>query len=148
MRMKDEEWDEIMATNLRSVFRLSKLVIRGMMKARAGRIINIGSVVGAMAMPARPTTRRPRPGSPVSPGRSPARSAAAASPSTAWPGVHRDRHDRGARRGPEDRLVQQIPLGRLGSPEDIAAAVVYLASPGGAYVTGTTLHVNGGMFMN
>lgn len=149
MRMKDAEWDAVIDTNLKSVFRLSRAVLRGMMKARTGRIINITSVVGASGNPGQVNY-----------------SAAKAGVSGLTRSLAREIGSRGitvnciapgfidtdmTRALPEqqrDALLTQIPLGRLGRPEDIAAATVYLASPGAAYVTGTTLHVNGGMYMN
>ena len=149
MRMKDEEWDEIMATNLRSVFRLSKLVIRGMMKARAGRIINIGSVVGAMGNAGQTNYAAAKAGL-AGFTRALAREVGSRgiTVNCVAPGFIVTDMTAGLDEAQKTALSQQIPLGRLGSPEDIAAAVVYLASPGGAYVTGATLHVNGGMFMN
>ena len=122
MRMKDEEWDAVVDTNLRAVFRMSKLVMRGMMKARNGRIINITSVVANSGNPGQANYA--------------AAKAGVAGMTRALPEAARD------------ALLGNIALGRLGRPEEIAGAVAFLASPAAAYVTGTTLHVNGGMYMS
>jgi 3-oxoacyl-[acyl-carrier protein] reductase len=148
MRMKYEEWDEIINTNLSSVFRLCKSVLRGMMKARKGRVINISSVIAVMG------------------------NAGQANYAAAKSGIHgfsrsmaREVGSRGitvnsvapgfietdmTKELPEDQrkqLVENIPLKHLGQPEDIANAVLFLAGEAGRYITGETLHVNGGMYM-
>ena len=148
VRMKDDDWDAILATNLTPAFHLAKAVLRGMMKARHGRIVNIGSVVGTSG----------------NPGQANYAAAKAAlvgfTKSLALEVGSRDitvncvapgfidtdmtRAMTGAQRG---ALLARIPLGRLGSPDDVANAVAFLASPAAAYITGTTLHVNGGMLM-
>ncbi|XZG71164.1 3-oxoacyl-ACP reductase FabG [Chitinibacteraceae bacterium HSL-7] len=149
MRMKDEEWDDIMSTNLRPVYKLSKAVLRGMMKARWGRIINIASVVGATGNPGQTNY-----------------SAAKAALFGFTKSLAREIGSRGVtvnavapgfidtdmtRVLPEEQkaaLVQGIALGRLGDPKEIADAVGFLASERASYITGQTLHVNGGMYMN
>jgi 3-oxoacyl-[acyl-carrier protein] reductase len=149
MRMKDEDWDAVIDTNLRSVFRLSRAVLRPMMKARGGRIINVTSVVGSTGNPGQVNYA--------------AAKAGVAGMSRA---LAREIGSRGITVNcvapgfidtdmtnvlPEEQRVAlkaQIPLGRLGSTDDIAHAVAFLASPQAGYITGTTLHVNGGMFMS
>jgi 3-oxoacyl-[acyl-carrier protein] reductase len=149
LRMKDADWDEVMETNLKSVFRLSRAVMRGMMKARWGRIINITSVVGATGNPGQANYAAAKAGV-VGMAKSLARELGSRNITVncVAPGfVDTDM----TRALPDDRknaLLAQIPLGRLGRPEDIAAAVAYLASPAAAYVTGAVLHVNGGMYMS
>ncbi|NLO79007.1 MAG: 3-oxoacyl-ACP reductase FabG [Xanthomonadaceae bacterium] len=148
MRMKDEEWESIIETNLSSVYRLSKACVRGMMKARRGRIINITSVVGAMGNAGQTNYAAAKAGV-IGFTKSLARELGSRgiTVNAVAPGfIDTDM----TRELPEEQrtlLQQQIPLGRLGSPDDIAAAVVYLASPAAGYVTGETLHVNGGMYM-
>ena len=149
MRMKDEEWDAVINTNLRSVYKLSRAVLRGMMKARAGRIINITSVVGAAGNAGQINYAAAKAGI-GGMTRSLAREIGSRgiTVNCVAPGFIDTDMTRALSEEQRHGLLGQIPLGRLGSVEDIAAAVVYLASPGGAYVSGTTLHVNGGMFMN
>jgi len=148
MRMKDEDWDAVIDTNLKSVFRLSRAVLRPMMKARGGRIINITSVVGSSGNPGQANY-----------------AAAKAGVAGMTRALAREIGSRGITVNciapgfidtdmtkvlPEEQrtaLTAQIPLGRLGAPEDIAHAVAFLASPFAGYITGTTLHVNGGMYM-
>ncbi len=148
MRMKEEDWDMVMSTNLKSVFRLSQAVLRPMMKARYGRIINISSVVGHSGNAGQTNY-----------------SAAKAGMTGFTKSLAQEVGSRGitvncvapgfidtdmTRELPEEqrnRLLQQIPLGRLGQVDDIAAAVAFLASPTAAYISGETLHVNGGMYM-
>ncbi|SAL35998.1 3-oxoacyl-ACP reductase FabG [Caballeronia humi] len=148
MRMKDEEFDAVIDTNLRAVFRLSRAVLRPMMKARGGRIINITSVVGSSGNPGQANY-----------------AAAKAGVAGMTRALAREIGSRGITVNciapgfidtdmtkvlPEEQraaLTAQIPLGRLGSPDDIAHAVAFLASPFAGYITGTTLHVNGGMYM-
>jgi 3-oxoacyl-[acyl-carrier protein] reductase len=149
MRMKDSEWDAVIDTNLKSVFRLSKAVLRSMMKARAGRIINITSVVGASGNAGQINYAAAKAGI-GGLSRSLAREIGSRNVTVncVAPGFIDTDMTRALPEAQRDALLAQIPLGRLGRPEDVAAAVVFLASPGAAYVTGTTLHVNGGMYMN
>ena len=149
LRMKPEDWQAVIDTNLTAIFRLSRAVLRGMMKARRGRIINVGSVVGSLGNPgqcnyaaakaglvgftkalAREVGSRGIPANVVAPGYIQTDMTAAL-----------DENQR-------EQLAAQIPLGRLGTADDIAHAVAFLASPQAGYVTGETLHVNGGMFMS
>ena len=148
LRMKDAEWDEVMETNLRAVFRLSRAVMRGMMKARWGRIINITSVVGASGNAGQANYAAAKAGV-AGMTRALARELGSRNITVncVAPGFIDTDMTRALPEGQKDALLAQIPLGRLGSPEDVAAAVAYLASPAGGYVTGTVLHVNGGMFM-
>jgi 3-oxoacyl-[acyl-carrier protein] reductase len=148
MRMKDEEWDEIIATNLSSVFRLSKAVLRGMMKARAGRIINISSVVGATGNPGQTNYAAAKAGL-VGFTRALAREVASRgiTVNAVAPGFIATDMTSAL---PEDQravLAKGIPLQRLGEPRDVANAVAFLASKEADYITGETLHVNGGMYM-
>ena len=149
MRMKDDEWDAVIDTNLKSVFRLSKAVMRGMMKARNGRIINITSVVGHAGNPGQANYCASKAGvSGMT--RSLARELGSRNITVncVAPGFIDTDMTKALDEKQKEGLVGSIPLGRLGSPADIAAAVAYLASPAASYVTGTTLHVNGGMFMD
>jgi 3-oxoacyl-[acyl-carrier protein] reductase len=149
LRMKDAEWDAVIDTNLKSVFRLSRAVLRGMMKARAGRIVNITSVVGASGNPGQVNYAAAKAGI-AGMTRSLAREIGSRgiTVNCVAPGFIDTDMTRALPEQAREGLLAQIPLGRLGQPEDIAAAVVFLAGPGGAYVTGTTLHVNGGMYMS
>lgn len=148
MRMKDEEWEEIIETNLNSIFRMSKACLRGMMKARSGAIINIASVVGVMGNAGQTNYAAAKAGI-MGFSKSLAREVGARgiTVNTIAPGfIATDMTDA----LPEEQraaLTQQIPLQRLGTPEDIAKTVTFLASEGGAYITGQTLNVNGGMYM-
>ncbi len=148
VRMKDDEWDEILDTNLRSVFRMSKLVLRTMMKARTGRIINIGSVVGAMGNAGQANYAAAKAGM-VGFTKALAREVGSRgiTVNCVAPGFIDTDMTRALGEAQTEALVQQIPVGRLGRGEDIASAVAFLASPGAAYITGATLHVNGGMYM-
>ncbi len=148
LRMKDEQWDEVIDTNLKAVFRLSRAVMRGMMKARWGRIINITSVVGASGNPGQANYAAAKAGV-VGMTKSLARElgSRAITVNCVAPGFIDTDMTRALPEGQRSALLEQIPLGRLGTPEDIAAAVAYLASPAAAYVTGCVLHVNGGMYM-
>jgi len=148
LRMKDAEWDAVIDTNLKSVFRLSRAVLRGMMKARAGRIVNITSVVGSSGNPGQVNYAAAKAGI-AGMTRALAREIGSRgiTVNCVAPGFIDTDMTRALPDQAREGLLAQIPLGRLGQPEDIAAAVVYLAGPGGAYVTGTTLHVNGGMYM-
>lgn len=149
MRMKDEEWDDIFATNLRPVYKLSKAVMRGMMKARWGRIINIASVVGATGN-AGQTNYSAAKAAMFGFTRSLAKEIGSrgVTVNAVAPGFIDTDMTRGLPEEQKAKLVENIALGRLGSPQDIADAVGFLASDKAAYVTGNTLHVNGGMFMN
>ena len=149
LRMKDEEWDDIMATDLKSVYRLSKLVLRPMMKRRFGRIINITSVVGATGNAGQTNYAAAKAGI-TGFSKSLAREVASRNITVNCiaPGFIDTDMTRALNEEQRKALVQQIPLGRLGKAEDVAAAVAFLASPGAAYITGATLHVNGGMFMD
>ena len=148
LRMKDAEWDEVIETNLRSVFKLSRGVLRGMMKARWGRIVNITSVVGAAGNPGQMNYAAAKAGV-VGMTKSLAREIGSRNITVncVAPGFIDTDMTRALSEEQRAGLLGQIPLGRLGAPEDVAAAVTYLASPGGGYVTGSVLHVNGGMYM-
>lgn len=148
MRMKDEEWDDIIATNLTSVYRLSKAVIRGMMKARHGRIITVGSVVGSTGNPGQTNYAAAKAGL-LGFTKSLAREIGSRgiTVNAVAPGFIDTDMTRALPEEVRAALVRSIPLERLGRPEDIAHAVAYLASDEAGYVTGETLHVNGGMHM-
>jgi 3-oxoacyl-[acyl-carrier protein] reductase len=148
MRMKDEEWDNVIATNLTAVGRLSRGVLRGMMKARQGRIINITSVVGSAGNPGQMNYAAAKAGV-AGMSRALAREIGSRNITVNCiaPGFIDTDMTKSLGEQQTAALLQQIPLGRLGAPEDVAAAVVFLASPQAAYITGTTLHVNGGMYM-
>jgi 3-oxoacyl-[acyl-carrier protein] reductase len=149
MRMSDEEWFDVINTNLSAVYRLSKGVLRGMMKARWGRIINISSVVGSMGNPGQSNYAATKAG--VS---GFARSLAAEVGSrnitvnTVAPGFIDTDMTKVLPEEQKQQLLSRIPLGRLGAPEEIAAVVVFLASDAGGYISGETIHVNGGMYMS
>jgi 3-oxoacyl-[acyl-carrier protein] reductase len=149
MRMKDEEWDDIMATNLKSVFRLSKAVVRGMMKARFGRIINITSVIGATGNAGQTNYAAAKSGV-VGFSKALAREVGSRNITVncVAPGFIDTDMTRALAEDQRKALLGQIPLGRLGNVDDVAHAVVFLASPGASYITGCTLHVNGGMHMD
>jgi len=148
-RMKDAEWDAVIDTDLKSVFRLSRAVLRGMMKARAGRIISITSVVGASGNPGQVNYSAAKAGI-AGLTRSLAREigSRAITVNCVAPGFIDTDMTRALPDAQRNQLLAQIPLGRLGRPEDVAAAVLFLASPGASYITGATVHVNGGMYMN
>ncbi len=148
MRMKDDEWDAVIDTNLKAVFRMSKLVMRGMMKARAGRIINITSVVGSSGNPGQANYAAAKAGV-AGMSRALARELGSRNITVncVAPGFIDTDMTRALPEAAREALTGQIALGRLGQPDEIAAAVLFLASPAAAYVTGTTLHVNGGMYM-
>jgi 3-oxoacyl-[acyl-carrier protein] reductase len=148
IRMKDDEWDAILDTNLKSAYRLSKAVLRGMMKARHGRIINIGSVVGTSGN-AGQTNYAAAKAALVGFTKSLAQEVGsrAITVNCVAPGFIDTDMTRSLDEAQRAQLIERIPLGRLGSPQDVAHAVAFLASPEAAYVTGATLHVNGGMYM-
>ena len=149
LRMKDADWDEVMETNLKPVFRLSRAVMRGMMKARWGRIINITSVVGAAGNPGQANYAAAKAGV-VGMAKSLARELGSRSITVncVAPGFIDTDMTRALSEEQKSALLAQIPLGRLGRPEDVAAAVAFLASPAAAYITGSVLHVNGGMYLS
>jgi len=148
LRMKDEEWDAILATNLTPVYRLSKAVMRGMMKARHGRIVNIGSVVGSSGNAGQANYAAAK-AALIGFTKSLAQEVGSRNITVncVSPGFIDTDMTKSLPDAAREALLGKIPLGRLGSPEDIAHAVAFLAGPGGGYVTGTTLHVNGGMYM-
>ena len=148
-RMKDEEWDDVQATNLKSVFLLSRAVLRGMMKARAGRIVNVTSVVGFSGNAGQTNYAAAKAGM-VGFSKSLAREVGSRNITVncVAPGFIETDMTRALPDDQVKRLVENVPLGRLGRVDDIAQAVLFLCSPGAAYITGATLHVNGGMFMD
>ncbi|OFZ98801.1 MAG: 3-oxoacyl-ACP reductase [Betaproteobacteria bacterium RIFCSPLOWO2_02_FULL_62_17] len=149
MRMKDTEWDAVIDTDLKSVFRLSKAVMRGMMKARAGRIISITSVVAATGNAGQVNYAAAKAGV-AGFTRSLAREIGSRgiTVNCVAPGFIETDMTRALSQAQREALLGQIPLARFGHAEEVAAAVCFLASPAGAYITGSTIHVNGGMFMN
>ncbi|GGF52388.1 beta-ketoacyl-ACP reductase [Paracoccus acridae] len=148
MRMSDEEWQQVMDVNLTGVFRLSRAALRGMMKARWGRIVNITSVVGATGNPGQGNYAAAKAGL-VGMSKSLAYEVASRgiTVNCVAPGFIATPMTDSLTDDQKGKILSQIPTGRMGSPEEIAAAVLYLASPEAAYVTGATLHVNGGMAM-
>lgn len=148
LRMKPEDWDAVIQTNLASVYRLSKAVLRGMMKARTGRIISIASVVGVTGNPGQANYAAAKAGM-IGFSKSLAREVGSRSitVNVVAPGFIDTDMTRSLTEEQRAGLSGQIPLGRLGQPADVAAAVAFLASPEAAYITGETLHVNGGMHM-
>lgn len=148
MRMKDEEWDAIMDTNLKSVYRLSKAVLRGMMKARSGRIISIASVVGVSGNPGQCNYAAAK-AAIIGFSKSLAREVGSRgiTVNSVAPGFIDTDMTRALPEAQRAALVQQIALGRLGEAQDIADAVAFLASEQARYITGQTIHVNGGMLM-
>ena len=149
MRLKDDDWDAVIDTNLKSVFRACRAAIKPMMKQRFGRIVNITSVVGASGNPGQANYCASKAGV-AGMTRSLARELGSRNITVncVAPGFIATDMTAGLPEAPKAALAAQIPLGRLGSPEDIAEAVAFLASPAAGYITGTELHVNGGMFMN
>jgi 3-oxoacyl-[acyl-carrier protein] reductase len=148
MRMKPEEWSSVIATNLEAVFRMSQLVMRGMMKAKHGRIINIGSVVGSSGNAGQANYSAAKAGV-AGMSRSLARELGSRNITVncVAPGFIETDMTKALSEQQSSALLAQIPLGRLGQPEEIAATVAFLASPQAGYITGVTLHVNGGMYM-
>ena len=148
MRMRDEEWNAILETNLTSVYRTSKAVMRGMMKARKGRIISIASVVGVTGNPGQTNYAAAKAGI-IAFSKSLAREIGSrgVTVNVVAPGFIDTDMTRALPESAREALLGQIALGRLGEPADIARAVAFLAGPAGAYITGETLHVNGGMYM-
>ncbi len=148
LRMKDADWDEVMETNLRAVFRLSRAVMRGMMKARWGRIINVTSVVGAAGNAGQANYAAAKAGV-AGMTRSLARELGSRNITVncVAPGFIDTDMTRALPEAQRSALLAQIPLGRLGEPREVAGAVAWLASPAAGYVTGAVLHVNGGMYM-
>jgi len=148
MRMKDDEWDDVIATNLNSVFRLTKLVIKPMVKARAGRIINIASVVGLTGNAGQANYAAAKSGL-IGFGKSLAREIGSRgiTVNTIAPGFIESDMTSALPEEQQAKLKAEIALGRLGSPDDIAHACVFLASPEAGYITGHTLSINGGMHM-
>ncbi|CAM3181847.1 3-oxoacyl-ACP reductase FabG [Vibrio diazotrophicus] len=148
MRMKDDEWSDILDTNLTSIFRMSKAVLRGMMKKRNGRIINVGSVVGTMGNAGQANYAAAKAGV-IGFTKSMAREVASrgVTVNTVAPGFIETDMTKALNDEQRAATLAQVPAGRLGDPREIASAVAFLASPEGAYITGETLHVNGGMYM-
>ena len=148
MRMKDDEWDDIISTNLTSVFRMSKTVLRGMMKAKTGRIINISSVVGSTGNAGQANYAAAKAGM-IGFTKSMAKEVGSRNitVNTVAPGFIDTDMTKELSDEIKNNLLAAIPLGRLGDAKEIAHAVSFLASDGAAYITGETLHVNGGMFM-
>ncbi|HWK62446.1 MAG TPA: 3-oxoacyl-ACP reductase FabG [Eoetvoesiella sp.] len=148
MRMKDEDWDAVLQTNLSSVFRLSRAVLKSMMKARWGRIVNITSVVGSSGNPGQANYAAAKAGV-AGMARALARELGSRNITVncVAPGFIETDMTRALSETQTAALLTQIPLGRLGSAADVANAVAFLAGPQAGYITGTTLHVNGGMYM-
>jgi 3-oxoacyl-[acyl-carrier protein] reductase len=148
MRMKDDEWTVIMDTNLTSIFRLSKAVLRGMMKKRNGRIINVGSVVGTMGNAGQTNYAAAKAGV-IGFTKSMAREVASrgVTVNTVAPGFIETDMTKALNDEQRAATLSAVPAGRLGDPREIASAVAFLASPEAGYITGETLHVNGGMYM-
>jgi len=148
MRMKEDEWQDIMNTNLTSIFRMSKAVLRGMMKAKTGRIINIASVVGSTGNPGQTNYSAAKAGM-IGFTKSMAREVGSRgiTVNAVAPGFIDTDMTKELAEEQKQALLSSIPLGRLGDPKEIASAVGFLASDAAAYITGETIHVNGGMFM-
>lgn len=148
MRMKDEEWDAVIETNLKAVFRLSRAVVRGMMKARSGRIVNITSVVGSSGNPGQINYAAAKAGvAGMSRALAQELGSRNITVNCVAPGFIDTAMTRALNDEQRNALLQKIPLGRLGQAEEIARAVAFLAGPDAAYISGVNLHVNGGMYM-
>jgi 3-oxoacyl-[acyl-carrier protein] reductase len=149
MRMKAEEWEDVLSTNLSGVYRVSKACLRGMMKAKKGRIINIASVIGVMGNAGQSNYAAAKAGI-IGFSKSLAREIGSRNitVNVVAPGFIDTDMTRVLPEEQKDAMLKQVPLGRLGDGQDIANAVVFLASASGAYITGETLHVNGGMLMD
>jgi 3-oxoacyl-[acyl-carrier protein] reductase len=149
MRLKDDDWDCVVDTDLKAVFRLSRAVIRGMMKARYGRIINVTSVVGHAGNPGQANYCAAKAGvSGMSRALARELGSRNITVNCVAPGFIDTDMTRALDEKQKEAMLAGIPLGRLGAPADVAAAVAFLASAGAAYITGSTIHVNGGMFMD
>ncbi|HTM28202.1 MAG TPA: SDR family oxidoreductase, partial [Rhodanobacter sp.] len=148
LRMREDDWNIILDTNLSSVYRLSKAVLRGMMKAHRGRIVSIASVVGLIGNPGQANYAAAKAGI-IAFSKSLAREIGSRgiTVNVVAPGFIDTDMTRALAPEARDALLTQIALGKLGQPQDVAAAVGFLASPAAAYITGETLHVNGGMYM-
>ncbi len=148
-RMKDEEWDDVQATNLKSVFVLSRAVLRAMMKARSGRIVNVTSVVGFTGNAGQTNYAAAKAGI-VGFSKSLAREVGSRNITVncVAPGFIETDMTRALAEEQVKKLVENVPLGRLGRVDDVAQAVLFLCSPAAGYITGSTLHVNGGMYMD
>lgn len=149
MRMKDEEWDQVIDTNLTGIFRLSKALLRGMMKAKEGRIVNVGSVVGFTGNPGQVNYCAAKAGV-VGFSKAMAREVGSRNitVNTVAPGFIETDMTRDLPEEQRKSMLDDVALGRLGQPEDIAGAVRFLVSPEAAYITGETIHVNGGLHMD
>ena len=148
VRMKDEKWDEVIETDLKSVFRLSREVLRAMMRARSGRIINISSIVGVTGNIGQANYAAAKAGV-LGLSKSLAREVGSRNITVncVAPGFVDTDMTRALTEKQQQNLIQYVPLARLGRSEEIASAVAFLASPSAGYITGATLHVNGGMYM-
>jgi 3-oxoacyl-[acyl-carrier protein] reductase len=148
LRMKDNEWDAVIATNLSAVFRMSRLVMRGMMKARQGRIINVTSLVASSGNPGQANYTAAKAGvEGVSRSLAQELGSRNITVNCVAPGLIDTDMTRALSEEQREAMSRRIPLNRLGQADDIAAAVVFLAGAGASYITGVTLHVNGGMYM-
>jgi 3-oxoacyl-[acyl-carrier protein] reductase len=149
MRMKDDDWGAVLDTNLSSVFRISRAVLRGMMRAKHGRIVNITSVVGASGNAGQANYAAAKAGvTGLTKALAREVGSRGITVNCIAPGFIDTDMTRALNEQQTQALLAQIPLGRLGQPDDIGAAVVFLASPAASYISGATLHVNGGMYMN
>ena len=148
LRMKDEEWDTVLAVNLTAAFRLSRAAVKGMMRRRYGRIVNIGSIVGTTGNPGQGNYAASKAGL-IGMTKALAAEVAARgiTANCVAPGFIETAMTAALDEGQRGRILERVPVGRLGAPEEVAAAVVYLAAPEAAYVTGQTLHINGGLAM-
>ena len=148
MRMKDDEWQDIIDTNLTSIFTLSKAVLRGMMKKRCGRIVNIGSVVGSAGNAGQANYAAAKAGV-IGFSKSMAREVASRgiTINVVAPGFIDTDMTKALTDDQKEAIFKDIPANRLGEPDEIAATVAFLVSDGAAYITGETIHVNGGMYM-